>query len=75
MNNDLLEMPLNAVIGSVFFFYHLGRELEKVFQSYLMKLGEKQQVEFQDLIKSGDGTIQYGDSLSEILQDLNISPN
>ena len=34
INSDLLDMPLDAVIGSVFFFYRLGSELEKVFQSW-----------------------------------------
>lgn len=75
MNNDILDMPLDAVISSVFFFYHLGRELEIVFQNYLTRLGEKQQADYHSLIKNGDGIAQFGDSLKGILQDLNISQN
>tara|TARA_R100000742_G_C4279420_1_gene103957 strand:- start:4992 stop:5645 length:654 start_codon:yes stop_codon:yes gene_type:complete len=70
----LLEMPLDAVISSVFFFYHLGKDLSVVMNRYLkeeMKKIPSQQK--QDLMLNGDGIKQFSHSLQEILEDLNIS--
>ena len=70
----LLEMPLDAVISSVFFFYHLGKDLSVVMNRYLkeeMKKIPSQQK--QDLMLNGDSIKQFSHSLQEILEDLNIS--
>lgn len=70
----LLDMPLDAVISSVFFFYHLGKDLSVVMNRYLkeeMKKIPSQQK--QDLMLNGDGIKQFSHSLKEILEDLNIS--
>ena len=72
----LLDMPLDAVISSVFFFYHLGKDLSVVMNRYLkeeMKKIPSQQK--QDLMLNGDGIKQFSHSLKEILEDLNISLN
>ena len=70
----LLDMPLDAVISSVFFFYHLGKDLSVVMNRYLkeemMKIPSQQK---QDLMLNGDGIKQFSHSLKEILEDLNIS--
>jgi len=73
---DLLDMPLDAVISSVFFFYHLGKDLSVVMNRFLER--EITKIPFQhkqDLMLSGDGIKQFSHSLKEILEDLNISLN
>jgi hypothetical protein len=72
----LLDMPLDAVISSVFFFYHLGKDLSVVMNRYLereiKKIPYQQQ---QDLMLNGDGIKQFSHSLKGILEDLKISLN
>ena len=72
--DQLLDMPLDAVISSVFFFYHLGKDLSIVMNRYLekeySKIPSQQQ---EDLILNGDGIKQFSHSLKGILEDLNIS--
>jgi hypothetical protein len=74
--DNLLDMPLDAVISSVFFFYHLGKDLSIVMNRYLerelKKIPSQQQ---QDLMLNGDGIKQFSHSLKGILEDLNISLN
>lgn len=74
--DNLLDMPLDAVISSVFFFYHLGKDLSVVMNRYLerelKKIPSQQQ---QDLMLNGDGIKQFSHSLKGILEDLNISLN
>ena len=74
IKDQLLDMPLDAVISSVFFFYHLGKDLSIVMNRYLekeySKIPSQQQ---EDLILNGDGIKQFSHSLKGILEDLNIS--
>ena len=70
------DMPLNAAIGSLFFFYNLGMELS----IHTMQSSEGQ-VAMEDiqgqhnLTKNTDGTLQFTDSLEAILRGLKISLN
>lgn len=70
------DMPLDAAIGSLFFFYNLGMELSR---DTILSLDKQQQMEIyqgqQTLEESGVGINQFMDSLTEILQDLKISLN
>ena len=70
------DMPLDAAIGSLFFFYNLGMELSR---DTILSLDKQQQMEIyqgqQTLEGSGVGINQFMDSLTEILQDLKISLN
>lgn len=70
------DMPLDAAIGSLFFFYNLGMELS---MHTMNSLDKQQQMEIyqgqQTLEESGDGINQFMVSLTEILQDLKISLN
>ena len=70
------DMPLDAAIASLFFFYHLGMELSR---DTILSLDKQQQMEIyqgqQTLEGSGVGINQFMDSLTEILQDLKISLN
>ena len=70
------DMPLDAAIGSLFFFYNLGMELS----IHTMQSSEGQ-VAMEDiqgqhnLTKNTDGTLQFTDSLEAILRGLKISLN
>jgi len=71
----LINMPMDAVFGSIIFFYRLGIELSKTMMNYLENEEGNLQVHELDLLKNGDGIQAFTDSLEEILQDLKILPN
>lgn len=74
--DNLLDMPLDAVISSVFFFYHLGKDLSVVMNRYLkQELTKAPPHLVQDSILNGDGIKQFSHSLKAILEDLKISQN
>ena len=71
----MLDMPLDAALGSLFFFYNLGLELSK---HTILSSNLEEVEEFQEQLTSetnGVGINQFMDSLTEILQDLKISLN
>jgi len=70
------DMPLDAAIGSLFFFYNLGMELSK--HTILSSNNQAEMEAYQEQLISetnGDGISQFMVSLTEILQDLKISLN
>ena len=70
------DMPLDAAIGSLFFFYNLGMELSK--HTILSSNNQVEMEAYQEQLISqtnGDGISQFMVSLTEILQDLKISLN
>ena len=73
---NLLDMPLSAVISSIFFLMNLGLDLSTTMMKYLESEGEH-----PDLTRilnsevNGDGIYRFQNSLTTILQDLNISLN
>ena len=70
------DMPLDAAIGSLFFFYNLGTELAKHTIQSLDSQAEMEVIQEQLIsISDMDGTPQFMDSLTEILQNLKISLN
>ena len=70
------DMPLDAAIGSLFFFYNLGMELSKHTILYSNNQAEMEAYQEQLISETnGDGINQFMDSLTEILQDLKISLN
>jgi len=70
------DMPLDAAIGSLFFFYNLGMELSKHTILYSSNLEEMEAYQEQLISETnGDGISQFMDSLTEILQNLKISLN
>ncbi len=71
----LLQMPMDAVFGSIIFFYHLGIDLSKTMMNYLENKEEKQLLQELGFQKSGDGIRAFTVSLQEILHDLKISLN
>ena len=71
---SMFDMPLEAVISSVFFLFHLGMRLSLlVTNRYLVEEEEKLPQSQQVSDKNGVGMVQYMNSLKEILQDLKIS--
>ena len=74
---QMLDMPLEAVISSVFFLFHLGMDLSLLVTNHYLAEEEagKQPQSQQGSDKSGNGLVQYTNSLKEILQDLKISLN
>ena len=69
------DMPLDAVLGAVVFFYNLGKDLSIAMLNCLDKKNEQTLAEYLTSMPNGDGTIQSMDYLTEILQNLNISLN
>ena len=70
------DMPLDAAIGSLFFFYNLGMELSKHTILSSNNLEEMEAYQEQLIsINDMDGTNQFMVSLTEILQNLKISLN
>ena len=70
------DMPLDAAIGSLFFFYNLGIELANHTILYSNSQAEMEIYQEQlTSIENGDGISQFMDSLTEILQNLKISLN
>ena len=67
------NMPLDAVLGSIVFFYNLGNELCQTMIAYSHNQGDLQQKATLEL--NGVGINQYTDWLTEILQDLKVSLN
>ena len=70
------DMPLDAAIGSLFFFYNLGMELSK--HTILSSSNQAEMEAYQEQLISetnGDGISQFMVSLTEILQNLKISLN
>jgi hypothetical protein len=77
-NADLMRgIPLDVVMGCMFFFYNLNNELLKTTLNYLSQEVPKQLTteQLQTLAKNGDGINQSMESLKEMLQGLNISLN
>tara|TARA_R110000851_G_scaffold94714_1_gene205714 strand:+ start:89 stop:739 length:651 start_codon:yes stop_codon:yes gene_type:complete len=73
--DKLDEIPLDVVLGSVFFLYNLGMELSTVMLNYLEEEEVNNLMQQQTFQKNGDGTKVSLDLLKEILQDLKISLN
>lgn len=69
-----LDMPLDVVLGSYVFFYHLGKELAKATLNSLEI--EETPLEYQQALEeNGAGIKAYMHSLKEILRGLDISQN
>ncbi len=77
-NADLMKgIPLDVVMGCMFFFYNLNNELLKTTLNYLSQEVPKELTteQLQTLAKNGDGINQSMESLKGMLQGLNISLN
>ena len=69
------QMPMDAAISSILFFYRLGIDLSKAMMNYLEESKETRLVQYLSSEQNGGGISQYTQSLKAILDDLNISLN
>ena len=72
---ELLDMPMDAVISSVFFLWNLGIDLSKTMMNYLDKEETQALTQFLTSQPSGDGIAAFTASLKGTLQELKISLN
>lgn len=71
--DNLLDMPLDAVISSVF-FYHLGKDLSVVMNRFLEReLSKIPSHQEQDLMLNGDGIKQFSHSKGDLRRFENIT--
>lgn len=71
----LLDMPLDAVMSSIFFLWNLGLDLSTIMTNCLDNQETEILTQYLNSQKSGDGINQFMDSLTGTLQDLKISLN
>ena len=71
----LKDMPLDAVMGSILFFYHLGNELCQTMMNSLEVSKEENLLRYLNSEANGGGTQAFTQSLNQILEDLKISLN
>jgi len=69
------DMPMDAALSSMLFFYRLGIELSQTMMSYLADKEESNLVQYLSSLQSGVGINQFTNSLKGILEDLKISLN
>ncbi len=69
------DFPLDAVLGAIVFFYTLGKDLSVVMLNSLEKKNERDLAQYLISLPNMDGSIHSMQSLTEILQNLNISLN
>jgi len=69
------DFPLDVVLGAIVFFYRLGKDLSVAMMNSLDKKNEKDLAQYLISHPSMDGSIHSMQSLTEILQNLNISLN
>ena len=76
-SEELLDMPMDAVLSSIFFFWNLGLDLSTTMMNYLeTETGETEALtQFLNSQANGDGTNHFTDLLKETLRDLKISLN
>ena len=74
-DQEMLGMPMDAVLSSIFFLWNLGLDLSKTMMNYLDKEQTQALTEYLNSQPNGDGITQFTDLLKETLQDMKISLN
>jgi hypothetical protein len=69
------DMPMDAVLGSILFFYRLGKDLSRIILTYSQNKKEANLQRFLNSEENGVGTVASMHSLNRMLGDLNISLN
>ncbi len=72
---EILDMPMDAVLSSIFFLWNLGLDLSKAMMNYLDKEETQALTQFLNSQPNGGGIAQFTDLLKETLHDLKISLN
>lgn len=74
-DQEMLDMPMDAVLSSIFFLWNLGLDLSKAMMNYLDKEQTQALTEYLNSQPNGDGITQFTDLLKVTLQDMKISLN
>ena len=75
-NDDLLlDMPMDAVMSSIFFLWNLGLDLAKTMTNSLGEGETEALTQYLNSQENGDGISQFTHSLKAMLHDLKISLN
>ena len=74
-NETAKDFPLDAVLGAIVFFYSLGKDLSLTMMNSLDKANQETLAQHLISHPNTDGTTASLQSLTEILQSLNISLN
>ena len=69
------DMPMDAVLSSILFFYHLGMDLSITMLNSLEQGKETNLAQYLTSEGNGDGINHFSHSLKEMLQDMKISLN
>ena len=72
---ELLDMPMDAVLSSIFFLWNLGLDLSQTMMNYLDKEETQALTQFLNSQPNGAGITQFTVLLKETLQDMKISLN
>jgi hypothetical protein len=71
----LLDMPMDAVLSSIFFLWNLGLDLSETMMNYLDKEQTQALTQYLSSQPNGDGITQFTHLLKETLHDMKISLN
>jgi len=74
-DQEILDMPMDAVLSSIFFLWNLGIDLSKAMMNYLDKEQTQALTQYLTSQPNGGGITQFTDLLKETLQDMKISLN
>ena len=72
---EILDMPMDAVLSSIFFLWNLGLDLSQTMMNYLDKEETQALTQFLNSQPNGAGITQFTVLLKETLQDMKISLN
>ena len=73
--DKMKDMPMDAVLSSILFFYHLGMDLSITMLNSLEEGKETNLAQYLTSEGNGDGINHFSHSLKEMLQDMKISLN
>lgn len=74
-SEQLKQMPLDVVLGSIVFFYTLHNDCVKGLKNYILQQANQEENLKSLLEKNGDGISQFTQQLEEIFSNLNVSLN
>jgi len=74
-DTEILDMPMDAVLSSIFFLWNLGLDLSKAMMNYLDKEEVQALTQYLNSQPNGGGITQFTDLLKETLHDMKISLN
>ena len=72
---EILDMPMDAVLSSIFFLWNLGMDLSQAMMNYLDNEEVQALTQYLNSQPNGGGITQFTDLLKETLHDMKISLN